>query len=395
MGKLFRLIEILLGESGIGEHSPFSFSTEIKSKSVILLELTNRCNMNCTFCPYGVMERKEGDMKTDLAKKTVEDIGENDLAEDLAFHVLGEPLLHPDIFEIINQAISFDLNVHLFTNGLVLESEGIRESIIKSQIRKLVVSLSTPTELSFEKRQAKREFGEYEKGIRNMVKEKIREKAHFTLVLRLGMVHPNYNFWKKLGLVNENLDVQYNKENVILNWMNFGKEVCEKYGVNMSEKNQDRNLVSKLREEPKSLMFGLDETKQLTGKPTEKKLLDDFLQIAPDVFLRPTLHTPWRKQFNGYRAFVSGCDRAPAVLSNGEVVLCCKDYEGHTSVGNIKIKNLSDILSTNKVRNIRRNLRRGIPILEACKRCLGAPTLRGNVIKNIIGLKNFMREIIT
>ncbi|MBI5252492.1 MAG: radical SAM/SPASM domain-containing protein, partial [Desulfomonile tiedjei] len=47
----------------------------------IHLELTNRCNFSCVFCPDGIMTRKRGTMTESLARSALDQISELDLAE--------------------------------------------------------------------------------------------------------------------------------------------------------------------------------------------------------------------------------------------------------------------------------------------------------------------------
>src|SRR5512135_2418006 len=86
----------------------------------IHLELTNKCNFSCVFCPDGVMTRERGVMEEDLARSALDQIADLDIAEKVTFHVMGEPLLHPHFFEILDYAASRNLAVGLTTNGALL-----------------------------------------------------------------------------------------------------------------------------------------------------------------------------------------------------------------------------------------------------------------------------------
>jgi MoaA/NifB/PqqE/SkfB family radical SAM enzyme len=61
----------------------------------IHVELTNKCNFSCVFCPDARMTRKRGFMDEALACKVLDEISELDLAEKVTFHVMGEPLSTP------------------------------------------------------------------------------------------------------------------------------------------------------------------------------------------------------------------------------------------------------------------------------------------------------------
>ena len=63
----------------------------------IYLEITNACNLNCPFC-----ENEKGHyfMPIDIIKDCLKQIKE--VCDYVYLHVLGEPLLHPDIEEILS-----------------------------------------------------------------------------------------------------------------------------------------------------------------------------------------------------------------------------------------------------------------------------------------------------
>ena len=59
------------------------------------IEITNDCNLSCTFCPREKMDRKIEHMNLDLYKKII--IGLTEQYDDIiiSFTLMGEPLMHP------------------------------------------------------------------------------------------------------------------------------------------------------------------------------------------------------------------------------------------------------------------------------------------------------------
>jgi len=103
--------------------------------SRIYLEITNVCNKNCSFChgtkrPPRFMTIDEFNTVTDKIRV---------VTEYIYLHVLGEPLLHPDITELISIASKKGFKVALTTNGSLLKSKG--DSIINAGVYKVNVSL--------------------------------------------------------------------------------------------------------------------------------------------------------------------------------------------------------------------------------------------------------------
>lgn len=82
----------------------------------IYLEITNNCNLNCDFCIGNDRPKKfisEEDFQIILKKL-------EGYTKYLYFHVMGEPLLHPNINELINQASS-TFFVNITTNGYLIK----------------------------------------------------------------------------------------------------------------------------------------------------------------------------------------------------------------------------------------------------------------------------------
>ena len=75
-------------------------STEYKTTKVYF-EVTNTCNFRCDFCPMHVSKRKMRHMDFTLFEKGIQDIVTGHVADTVGFHVLGEPLLYPRIFDAI------------------------------------------------------------------------------------------------------------------------------------------------------------------------------------------------------------------------------------------------------------------------------------------------------
>jgi len=72
------------------------------------------------------------------------------------------------------------------------------------------------------------------------------------------------------------------------------------------------------------------------------------------------------------------------------VVLCCMDYDGETSIGNLEELSLQEILNSPRLESIVRGFKRGRLVHPYCRRCLGSHSRLGAHIKpvvSVIGLK--------
>ena len=104
----------------------------------IYVEITNICNMNCSFCPE--TKRTKATMSLENFKYIAKQIV--DYTDYVYLHVKGEPLLHPNIKEILEICKENNLKVNISTNGTLLKEKA---KYLKD-IRQLNVSLH-----SFEK----------------------------------------------------------------------------------------------------------------------------------------------------------------------------------------------------------------------------------------------------
>lgn len=97
----------------------------------IYLEITNSCNLSCTFCIKNQRNIKyltKEEFTLILSKL-------KPYTDYLYFHVLGEPLMHPHINDFINQA-SHQFNIQITTNGYLID-----KIINNPNIRQVNISL--------------------------------------------------------------------------------------------------------------------------------------------------------------------------------------------------------------------------------------------------------------
>lgn len=104
----------------------------------VYLEIGNICNLQCSFCPG---TRRAPRMLTPeefhiLAAKL------RDYTEYLYFHLMGEPLLHPDLETFMNEAHRLSYKVMITTNGTLLPRKG-RILLSSPAVHKVNLSLQS------------------------------------------------------------------------------------------------------------------------------------------------------------------------------------------------------------------------------------------------------------
>jgi radical SAM protein with 4Fe4S-binding SPASM domain len=101
---------------------------QAKNLTSLIIEPTNTCNLRCTFCFVTEgMTREDGFMDLELFKKVID---ESPGLEHLCMHNWGEPLLHKDIFRMIDYAKAAGIAwVVMNTNGTLLTDKIIQRIV--------------------------------------------------------------------------------------------------------------------------------------------------------------------------------------------------------------------------------------------------------------------------
>ena len=103
----------------------------------IYVEITNVCNLRCSFCRG--TERAAAFIDPDVFRGYAREVKKH--ADYVYLHVLGEPLLHPKLDQIMDVAADEGLRVCLTTNGTLFHKKiGILKDRVKS-LYKISISL--------------------------------------------------------------------------------------------------------------------------------------------------------------------------------------------------------------------------------------------------------------
>lgn len=86
------------------------------------VELTNRCNALCSFCPREETPQ-QGFMSLDTFKQVVARVKELDILPCISLTGQGESTLHPELEEFVRYAKSEGMEVQMTTNGNLLSRE--------------------------------------------------------------------------------------------------------------------------------------------------------------------------------------------------------------------------------------------------------------------------------
>ena len=103
--------------------------------SKIYIEITNYCNLNCSFCSLDNRIKKE--MSVDEFNIVIKKIKK--YTDNIYLHVKGEPLLHSRLDEILKICNDNNINVSITTNGTLLDKNV--DILLNRKIKQINVSL--------------------------------------------------------------------------------------------------------------------------------------------------------------------------------------------------------------------------------------------------------------
>lgn len=317
------------------------------------IELTNICEFDCVFCPKSFMDRPPGYMDTDLAKRLITELSENKVCEKVTFHVMGEPTLHKGLFDILAHAERAGMRVGLTTNGAGLGKKA-GERLLDYNLHQMDISLQTPDERSFILRGAKgMGFDEYAGGVMEFFR---RHRARWPeTIFKFRFL--NTRFRKK----------KMEEEVGPVRVMSTTQELRETF-------NKWASLVyDAIGAPPKVRESGLSGIGRLVSYKW------NVAEVAPNVFFETYVLSNWGHAFGGkkglreaWAGYCYGMRDHFGVLHNGDVVLCCIDYNGSTSVGNVRSSTLKEVLSSEAVGRVVKGFSRMKVVHPHCKKCLGS-----------------------
>ncbi len=116
------------------------------------------------------------------------------------------------------------------------------------------------------------------------------------------------------------------------------------------------------------------------------------MEVAPNLFFETYVLDDWGHAFadanvrDAWGGYCFGMRDHFAVLYNGDVVLCCQDFNGKTAIGNLKESTLEEVLSTEQVRMVVEGFRRNRLVHPYCKQCLGSGSFASWLVKPIVSV---------
>ena len=173
------------------------------------IESTSLCNLNCPFCSFKSVHHgwKRGNMEWNLYKKIIDE-GKEHRLYSIKLSLRGEPLLHPEIFKMIEYARkSGVIDIYFNTNAVLLDEQKA-DAIINSQVNRISISFEGYEKNLYEKNRIGARFEDVVKNIETLVNKRNRKNTKYpririqtVLIPEMENILEQYkNFWMEKGV---------------------------------------------------------------------------------------------------------------------------------------------------------------------------------------------------
>lgn len=271
------------------------------------IEATNACNLDCLMCSRQIMTRKVGFMDFDLYKRIIDEAAREG-AIRIRLIRWGEPLLHPQIIDMIKYAKSKNLLVHITSNGILL-NRSMAEKLLNAGLNGISISMQ---------------------GLNKEEYEKIRNKGKYEILVE--------NI-KQLEAVRK----EHNRKSF---YIHVGTSILDE---------TDSEVKEFIRE-----WYSVVDT--VSCSFTSLRGLQDVERVK-ELIPRQRVPPPSRKLCTEVR-------RKLSIDWNGDVTACCGDFNCELKLGNVKESSLKELWHSKKLEGMRKILARGekdkIPFCRLC-----------------------------
>lgn len=274
------------------------------------IEISNICNLQCSFCPEVVRSKKLMDLG--LFQKVVEQIAP--LTEQIAFHLMGEPLVHPKLDEMLSICAHHGVPVFFVSNGVLLTDKRA-ELLLHPIIRQVNFSLH-----SFPDNFPEKDPSDYLEKIFAFTERAFTERPDLYI---------NYRLW---NLQDTSMTQPQNKL--------IHDQIEKRFGITIEPSVDVKHQKS-------------------------KKLLNRLYLHFDTEFVWPSLDLP----VLGTQGTCYGLDNHFGVLAEGTVVPCCLDKEGKIPLGDANTQPILEILDSDQAKAILKGFKERKLINPLCQRC--------------------------
>lgn len=283
----------------------------IKKFKKVHIELTNICNLKCTFCPPKLFPSKTMDLKFfDRLNSEVKEF-----TNELAYHIVGDPLVLTNLNDYLEISKKHSLKVNITTTANNISQKHYK-ALENSTIKQINFSLN-----SYNANSHKKTLEEYLNPIFDFVKYAQSINHEYFI---------NFRIW---NLDDEKSAKEFNKK--------VFEAINEKFSISL-------NIDEIYKDKPKNIRI-------------DRKLFINF----DEYFVWPSL----KNNFVSSSGFCYGLNSHFGILANGIVVPCCLDLDASINLGNVHENSLKEILNNKRAKNMINGFKNNILVEELCQKC--------------------------
>jgi radical SAM protein with 4Fe4S-binding SPASM domain len=162
-----------------GQSDELRYEHTASTGPIVVYNCTPRCNLRCLHC-YSASDCARRDAELDIAQSKKFLAGAVEINAPVVLFSGGEPLLRPDLFELLAEAKRLGLRTVISTNGTLID-EQTAAKLKDASLSYVGISLDGPEQIHDEFRQSKGAFKATLKGIRNCLNAGLRTGLRFTI----------------------------------------------------------------------------------------------------------------------------------------------------------------------------------------------------------------------
>jgi MoaA/NifB/PqqE/SkfB family radical SAM enzyme len=296
---------------------------DLKLPRQINLELTNCCNLQCSFCINKDPDfRKKSFIKQDLLDLIVKQMPHE---TEMVLCGIGEPTMHPNFCEIVEQFQAKFSTLMMFTNGQNLTTK-ILETIAKSSLKKITISLDYFDPIQYRK-EKQGDVKTVLKGISALLDARNAHNSVFTIQINMLAQKDN-----EKDIVDA---LAYFTPILGPNDYIYSRNIKTLAGlVTVTQRNEHGDWQS-LEQFKRNLSNSIDVSKYRVEN------WELFLQLGEALTKRLVCRHPFIYCM---------------VLFNGDVSSCCVDFNGQQVLGNLLHHSMYDIWNGETYRLFRRDM---------------------------------------
>ena len=235
--------------------------------------------------------------------------------KELAYHVVGDPLVLSNLNEYLNISLKHDLKVNITTTANNISAKNY-ETLMNKTIKQINFSIN-----SYNANSHKKTLQEYINPILDFIDYAQNLKHEYFINLRIWNLDDTKSAREFNSLVFELVNKRFNSN------------------INIEDVYQNR---------PKNIRIA-------------RKVFFNF----DEYFNWPSLEN----EFVSNKGFCYGLDSHFGILTSGEVIPCCLDQNASINLGNTNESSLEHILGSKRVKAIQDGFKRGEVVEELCQKC--------------------------